>query len=114
MLHTLLSPHRHVGRAELLSAPDFNGYEPKKLPTAPLAPGIARRRGALDCFELAWDIRVLDMRGSPYDLADLGLDPVRIETAEGKRAYADAQAAFAERGAPLRARLVETCEGLLA
>ena len=67
-----------------------------------------------DCFELAWDIRVLDMRASPYDLADLGLDPVRIETAEGKRAYADAQAAFAERGAPLRARLVETCEGLLA
>ncbi len=66
-----------------------------------------------DCFELAWDIRVLDMRASPYDLADLGLDPVRIETAEGKRAYADAQAAFAERGAPLRARLVEACDALL-
>ena len=66
-----------------------------------------------DCFELAWDIRVLDMRASPYDLADLGLDPVRIETAEGKRAYADAQAAFAERGAPLRARLVEACDALI-
>ena len=66
-----------------------------------------------DCFELAWDIRVLDMRASPYDLADLGLDPVRIETAEGKRAYADAQAAFAERGAPLRARLVEACDALM-
>ncbi len=66
-----------------------------------------------DCFELAWDIRVLDMRASPYDLADLGLDPVRIETAEGKRSYADAQAAFAERGSPLRARLVEACDALL-
>lgn len=66
-----------------------------------------------DCFELAWDIRVLDMRASPYDLADLGLDPVRIETAEGKRTYADAQAAFAERGAPLRARLVEACDALI-
>ena len=66
-----------------------------------------------DCFELAWDIRGLDMRASPYDLADLGLDPVRIETAEGKRTYADAQAAFAERGAPLRARLVEACDALL-
>jgi hypothetical protein len=66
-----------------------------------------------DCFELAWDIRVLDMRASPYDLADLGLDPVRIETAEGKRTYADAQAAFAERGAPLRARLVEACDALM-
>ena len=66
-----------------------------------------------DCFELAWDVRVLDMRASPYDLADLGLDPVRIETAEGKRTYADAQAAFAERGAPLRARLVEACDALI-
>ena len=25
-----------------------------------------------DCFELAWDIRVLDMRASPYDLTGLG------------------------------------------
>ncbi len=37
-----------------------------------------------DCFELARDIRVLDMRAAPYDLADLGFEPVRIETAEGK------------------------------
>jgi hypothetical protein len=67
-----------------------------------------------DCFELARDIRVLDMRASPYDLDDLGYEPVRIETAEGKQEYADAQRAFAERGAPLRRRLVEECERLLA
>lgn len=67
-----------------------------------------------DCFALARDIRVLDMRAAPYDLADLGYDPVRIETAEGKRTYAAAQAGFAERGAPLRARLIEACEMLLA
>jgi hypothetical protein len=65
-----------------------------------------------DCFELARDIRVLDMRASPYDLADLGLDPVRIETPEGRREYADAQRAFAERGAPLRQRLVDECDRL--
>jgi hypothetical protein len=67
-----------------------------------------------DCFELARDIRVLDMRASPYDLADLGFEPVRIETAEGKAAYVEAQRGFAERGAPLRARLVAACERLLA
>jgi hypothetical protein len=67
-----------------------------------------------DCFDLAWDIRVLDMRAAPYDLVDLGLEPVRIETAEGKREYAAAQAAFAERGAPLRSRLVEECDRLLS
>ena len=67
-----------------------------------------------DCFELARDIRVLDMRAAPYDLLDLGFDPVRVETAEGKAAYVEAQRGFAERGAPLRARLVEQCERLLA
>lgn len=71
-----------------------------------------------DCFELAREIRVLDMRAAPYDLTGLEVDgepfePVRIETAEGKRTYAAAQAGFAERGAPLRARLVEECVRLL-
>jgi hypothetical protein len=66
-----------------------------------------------DCFELARDIRELDMRAAPYDLADLGFEPVRIETPEGKAAYVREQRAFAERGAPLRRRLVEECERLL-
>jgi len=66
-----------------------------------------------DCFELARDIRVLDMRASPYDLADLGFDPVAIETPEGKRDYAEAQRRFAERGGPLRDRLIGECERLL-
>ncbi len=65
-----------------------------------------------DCFELAWDIRVLDMRAAPYDLADLGFEPVRIETPNGRREYAEAQRAFAERGAPLRQRLIDECERL--
>ncbi|WP_036509159.1 hypothetical protein [Nocardioides sp. URHA0020] len=68
----------------------------------------------LDCFELARDIRELDMRAAPYDLEDLGFSPVRIETAAGKAEYAEAQRAFAARGAPLRARLVEECERLLS
>jgi len=67
-----------------------------------------------DCFELARDIRVLDMRASPYDLAGLGYEPVRVETPAGKQTYAAAQREFAERGAPLRARLVVECERLLA
>ncbi|MGH3346118.1 MAG: 3-methyladenine DNA glycosylase [Nocardioides sp.] len=67
-----------------------------------------------DCFELAWDIRELDMRAAPYDLTAFGFQPVRIETADGKQEYAAAQRTFAERGAPLRARLIEECERLLA
>ncbi|CAI9418904.1 3-methyladenine DNA glycosylase [Nocardioides sp. T2.26MG-1] len=69
-----------------------------------------------DCFELAWDIRVLDMRAAPYDLSGLddgAFEPVRVETAAGKAEYVEAQRGFAERGAPLRARLVAECERLV-
>jgi hypothetical protein len=67
-----------------------------------------------DCFELARDIREIDMRASPYDLSDLGFAPVRIETAEGRADYEQHQRTFAARGEPLRARLVALCERLLA
>ena len=68
----------------------------------------------LDCFELARDIRTLDMQASPYDVTTYGLDPVAIETPEGKAEYVARQRGFAERGNVLRARLVEVCEALLA
>lgn len=58
-----------------------------------------------DAFELAREIRELDMRASPYDLSELGYDPVCIETVAGKRAYATAQRGFAERAAGLRERM---------
>jgi hypothetical protein len=66
-----------------------------------------------DCFELAREIRVLDMRASPYDLSGLGYAPVRIETAEGKQEYTAAQRAFADRGRPLRRRLLGEVDRLL-
>lgn len=68
----------------------------------PLVPGDL----LLDAFELARDIRVLDMQASPYDLSAWGYEPVRIETAEGKAAYVRAQRGFAERGQALRTRLL--------
>jgi hypothetical protein len=66
-----------------------------------------------DCFALARDIRTLDMRASPYDLADLGYPPVRIETADGRAEYAAAQRAFAKRAEPLRARLIALTDAIL-
>jgi hypothetical protein len=59
-----------------------------------------------DCFELALQVRELDMRASPYDLSALGYRPVPIETAEGRAEYVRRQSAFAEAAAPLRARLI--------
>jgi hypothetical protein len=67
----------------------------------------------LDCFELARDIRTLDMRASPYDLSALGYSPVPIETTAGKAEYAAAQRTFAQRARPLRQQLVDLCDALL-
>ncbi|MEU6701480.1 3-methyladenine DNA glycosylase [Pseudonocardia sp. NPDC046786] len=76
-----------------------------------LAPAVPSELVA-DCFELAADVRELDMRASPYDLAAHGFTPVRIETAEGRAGYARAQAGFAERAAPLRDRLIDLAAAL--
>ncbi len=67
----------------------------------------------LACFDLAREVRELDMRASPYDLSDLGHEPVRIETADGKAEYARRQRGLADRAAPLRAALVEGCDRVL-
>jgi hypothetical protein len=75
----------------------------------PLVPG----RVLLDCFELARDIRELDMRASPYDLADWGYVPVPIETVEGKAAYVAAQRGFADRAAVLRESLSATIDRVM-
>lgn len=66
----------------------------------------------LDCFELALELRDLDMRASPYDLAAWGREPVRIETAEGRRVYEIEQRRLAEKAAPLRERLIEGLDQL--
>ncbi|SEE31118.1 3-methyladenine DNA glycosylase [Ruania alba] len=68
----------------------------------------------LDAFELARDIRELDMRASPYDLTAWGYTPVPIETAEGKATYVAAQREFAERANSLRDRLLAVTATLTA
>lgn len=77
-----------------------------------LAPWVPAELVA-DCFDLARRVRALDMRASPYDLRDLGYDPVRIETAEGRAEYAVAQRAFAAEAGALRARLTAAARSLL-
>jgi hypothetical protein len=59
----------------------------------------------VDAFELAREIREVDMRASPYDLAELGYSPIAIETAAGKAQYVAAQRRFAEQAQVLRQRL---------
>lgn len=71
------------------------------LKLGPLVPGAL----LLDAFELAAEIRRTDMQASPYDVTAYGLEPVAIETPEGKAEYVRRQRGFAERSAGLRAAL---------
>lgn len=76
----------------------------------PLVPGEL----LLDTFELARDIRLLDMQAAPYDLAPWGVEPVPIETTEGKAEYVRRQRVFAERGGHLRGELLHAWLGSTA
>jgi len=66
-----------------------------------------------DTFELARDIREVDMRASPYDLQSWGYAPILIERSEGRAEYESLQRGFAERARPLRQRLIDLCDAIL-
>ncbi len=59
-----------------------------------------------DAFLLAWDVRQLDMRASPYDLHACGLEPIRIETKDGREEYVERQREVSMRAEPVREWLI--------
>lgn len=65
-----------------------------------------------DCFEVARKARNLDMAASPYDVTQLGLSPIRVETAEGRRQYVALQRDLMDQAHPLRVRLLGVLVGL--
>lgn len=58
-------------------------------------------------FELALETRYFDMKASPYDLSKYGLEPIKIETEEGRLEYSKQQRAIFERSQPIRRKLIE-------
>ena len=71
-----------------------------------LAPAIPSDL-TLAAFELAREIRELDMAASPYDVGDFGVAAVPIETAQGKAEYVARQRDFTLRSNALRGRLLD-------
>src|SRR5260370_27935071 len=55
-----------------------------------------------DAFELARFAREIDMRASPYKLEEIGFDPIRVETADGRAEYVRWQRKIAARARPVR------------
>ena len=58
-----------------------------------------------DCFALARLAREVDMRASPYDLTDLGYEPIAVETPEGRAEYARVQRVIMASAGVMRDRL---------
>lgn len=66
-----------------------------------------------ECFELAVELRVLDMQAGPYDLRPLGFEPVAVETPEGRDEYQRRQREMSARASVLRARLIDSVSDVL-
>ncbi|MUU70989.1 3-methyladenine DNA glycosylase [Pseudarthrobacter sp. GA104] len=66
----------------------------------------------MECFELSWRIRAMDMQASPYDLTEWGYPAIPIETPQGKAAYVEHQRSFATEAAALRERLAVALDAL--
>jgi hypothetical protein len=77
-----------------------------------LAPALPSEL-VMDCFELSWRVRAMDMQASPYDLAEWGYPPIPIETAAGKAQYVEYQRAFSAEAQELRGRLLEALAPLI-
>lgn len=77
-----------------------------------LAPALPSEL-VMDCFELSWRIRAMDMQASPYDLEEWGYPAIRIETPHGKAEYVEYQRAFATEAQELRARILDEVQPLL-
>lgn len=65
-----------------------------------------------DAFDLAVDIREVDMRASPYDMSAVGLPPIAVETAAGRLEYRALQKSFFLRSQPVRRQLLQAVESL--
>lgn len=61
-------------------------------------------------FQLARDIRSVDMQVAPYDLAELGVIPIKVETQTGRDTFAKMQVAFASRAQQLRLEMISALE----
>jgi hypothetical protein len=57
--------------------------------------------------------RRIDMQASPYDAREFGLEPIKIETEEGRKEYIKLQTDIYEQSMPIREQLIEEYENIL-
>ena len=69
---------------------------------------------ATESYRLAHEARSIDMRASPYDFSAVGLEPICIETEEGRTQYETAQRHLAKLAEPVRKRLIDVLNRALS
>lgn len=67
-----------------------------------------------EAFFLALEARTIDMKASPYDLKDHGLDPIKIETESGRKEYLALQTDIHNKGKPVRQKLIDAYKELFS
>lgn len=60
-----------------------------------------------EAFFLAKFARTIDMKASPYDLREYGLEPIKIETEAGRKEYLVKQKEIHEKAVPVRKKLMQ-------
>lgn len=60
-----------------------------------------------EAFTLAVEARFIDMKASPYDLSSRGLEPIKIESEEGRKEYLEKQKHIFRKSIPIREQLIE-------
>jgi len=66
-----------------------------------------------DAFLNAVEARRVDMQASPYDARSFGLEPIRIETEEGRLEYVKKQMEIYQSSMPIRERLISELERVI-
>ena len=60
----------------------------------------------VEAFKLAVRGRTIDMQASPYDLSDLGIQPILIESRDGREQYQKAQKELTQKASLVREKLI--------
>lgn len=66
-----------------------------------------------DALEVALDARRLDIAASPYDVSEHGLEPICIETKDGRREYRRKQAEIMRKADPVRRKILDAYDTFL-
>ena len=66
-----------------------------------------------EAFLNAVEARKTDMQASPYDAREFGLEPIKIETEEGRKIYMEKQMEIFEKSMPIRKKLIRAYDDVI-